>query len=401
MRIFYIWFHSRSFPDYPKIAAVLRARGHSAWVAGYDEQGDIEWREGEKRVAKVAGHKRVPPKLKKIPLLRPLWLWISYFLFMVRLRRFLRREQPDIVHVCPNSVRMIWLLPLFMPRQMRFVIDYRQIGQREGRRLLGKLKSAILNGVRPIYCRFFFDHATFLHEAGAEKVLGKQWRRWATVVPLGVDTPFLRYDLPAVAPANGNGNGHGGNGHQQEKRRFLYLGSIVQVRKLEEILRAAQQMSRTTTDFQLDFIGPDLTEGYYHQMVNELGIDHVVTLRPPVPYDTVPATVANYDVALAITPEIPSDWQYQPTIKIMEYRALGMPIIASDFLPNREIVEHEVNGLLINNSVNSISQAMLNFIQDPAFYRQCRTNAQPMRQALTWDKIVDMYWRDVYQKLSK
>jgi glycosyltransferase involved in cell wall biosynthesis len=173
------------------------------------------------------------------------------------------------------------------------------------------------------------------------------------------------------------------------------------VRKLEEILRAAQQMSRTTTDFQLDFIGPDLTEGYYHHMVNELGIDHVVTLRPPVPYDTVPATVANYDVALAITPEIPSDWQYQPTIKIMEYRALGMPIIASDFLPNREIVEHEVNGLLINNSVNSISQAMLNFIQDPAFYRQCRTNAQAMRQALTWDKIADMYWRDVYQKLSK
>ena len=43
MKVLYIWFYARSFPDYPKVAAILRARGHEAWVANYDEAGDIAW----------------------------------------------------------------------------------------------------------------------------------------------------------------------------------------------------------------------------------------------------------------------------------------------------------------------------------------------------------------------
>ena len=51
MKVLYIWFYARSFPDYPKVAAILRARGHEAWVANYDEAGDIAWYRGDERVA--------------------------------------------------------------------------------------------------------------------------------------------------------------------------------------------------------------------------------------------------------------------------------------------------------------------------------------------------------------
>jgi glycosyltransferase involved in cell wall biosynthesis len=306
---------------------------------------------------------------------------------------FFRRQGPDVVHVCPNAARMVWLLPLFMPRRMRFVIDYRQIAQREGRGFFGKLKSGWSNGLRVIYCRFLFDHATFLHEAGARKVLGPSWARWATVVPLGVDPSFLTFQH------NSNGATLHDYAAQGGKIHFLYLGSLARVRKLEEILRAVQQMTKSTTDFQLDFIGPDVSEGYYQRLVNRLGLGHVVAFRPPIPYDSVPEILSTYDVALAITPEDPPDWQYQPTIKIVEYRAFGLPIIASDFVPNREIVRHEANGLLVKNSVDGITAAMLRFACDPTFLRRTRARAQAMRQGPTWDKIADMYMQQVYQKL--
>lgn len=396
MRVFYIWFYARSFPDYPKVAAVLREQGHEAWWAGYDEAGNIVWNEGGHKVAEVRGPRPSRGRFANLPAIRSLWQTLAFVRFMFRLRSFFRRHRPDVVHVCPNAARMVWLLPLFMPRRMRFVIDYRQIAQREGRGFLGKLKSAWSNGLRTIYCRYLFDHATFLHQEGAKKVLGPNWSRWATVVPLGVDNLFLDYSRQH---ANRTGREAVNELEAERKVRFLYLGSIARVRKLEEILRAAQQMTKSTTNFQLDFIGPDISDGYYQRLVNQLGLNQVVAFRPPIPYDSVPATLDSYDVALAITPEDPPDWQYQPTIKIVEYRALGMPIIATDFVPNREIVWHDVNGLLVKNSVDAIAAAMLRFACDRAFLQRSRANAQAMRQGPTWDEIANMYMQQVYQKI--
>lgn len=385
MKILYIWFYSRSFPDYPKVAAVLRGRGHEAWVANYDDAGDIVWYRGEELPARVQGPGKTPQSVARIPVLRSFWHWFAFVRFMLRLRGFFRRENADVVHVCPNAARMVWLLPLGMPRHMRFVIDYRQIAQREGRGVIGRLKSGFANSLRALYCRVFYDRATFLHALGAEKVLGPDWQKWADVVPLAVDEPFLR--LPndrtrdAGAPVT-----------------FLYLGSIARVRKLEQIMAAVRQVSATTDNFRLDFIGPDTSDGYYHGLVKEMSLARFVRMLPPVPYDSVPEIVTSYDVTLTIVPEIPSDWQYQPTIKGVEYRALGMPVIATDFAPNRELVQNGVNGLLVSNTPDSIAAAMLRFICDPFFLEETRDNARAMRDGPTWETIASRYL-DVYRQL--
>lgn len=384
MKVLYIWFYSRSFPDYPKVAAVLRERGHDAWVANYDEEGDIVWYKGSEHVATVAGPGKTPRPVARIPGLRSLWQWFAFVGFMLRLRGFFRRQNADIIHVCPNAARMVWLLPLGMPGHMRFIIDYRQIAQREGVGAIGRFKSAFANNLRGVYCRRFYDRATFLHAAGAEKVLGPEWSRWADVVPLAVDDPFL--EQPAQSrPAGG-------------PVTFLYLGSIARVRKLEQIIAGAHQATATTDAFRLDFIGPDVAGGYYHQLVKETGANGTIRMLPPVPYDDVPAIVTSYDVALTIVPESPPDWQYQPTIKGVEYRALGMPVIATDLAPNRELVVNEVNGLLVRNTADDIAAAFLRFVCDPAFLAQCRANAQAMREGPTWDQIATQYM-EVYEQL--
>lgn len=388
MKVLYIWFYARSFPDYPKVAAILRARGHEAWVANYDDAGDIAWYRGDERVATVAGPRRAPGGLGRVPGLGALWARLAFVAFMLRLRRFFIRQQADVVHVCPNAARMVWLLPLGRPRRMRFVIDYRQIAQREGGGALARLKAAFAHGVRSFYCRVLFDRATFLHALGAEKVLGPQWRRWADVVPLAVDDPFLQFAHPARRAGG--------------PVTFLYLGSIARVRKLEQIMAAVERLvaqpGLAPDAFRLDFIGPDTTGGHYHALAQHMGLGDTVRLLPPIAYDRVPETVTAYDVALTIVPESPPDWQYQPTIKGVEYRALGMPVIATDLPPNRELVSHEVNGLLVSNTADSIAAGLLRFISDPAFRARCRANAQTMRDGPTWDAAATQYM-DIYRRL--
>jgi glycosyltransferase involved in cell wall biosynthesis len=109
--------------------------------------------------------------------------------------------------------------------------------------------------------------------------------------------------------------------------------------------------------------------------------------------------VLEHDVALAYVPESPANWLYQPTLKVLEYRALGIPILASDNLPNRDVVEQGVNGLLIQNSVDALAEGMLCFVRDRELLQSCKSNAHQMRQGETWAAVAKLYEQDVYQGL--
>jgi glycosyltransferase involved in cell wall biosynthesis len=145
----------------------------------------------------------------------------------------------------------------------------------------------------------------------------------------------------------------------------------------------------------VDFIGPDLAEGYYQGLSHEWGLDGMVRFLPAVPYGSVAATVAAYDVALAYVPPRP-DWLYQPTLKVLEYRALGIPIIASDNAPNREIVEDGVNGVLAENGADGIATAMLRFISEEGFLATCTAAARRMRRGQTWGDVAVRYEQTAY-----
>jgi glycosyltransferase involved in cell wall biosynthesis len=179
---------------------------------------------------------------------------------------------------------------------------------------------------------------------------------------------------------------------------FIYIGRLARRRQLERVLEAAARVRQHTDRFRVVFMGYDASNGYYDETIRRLELDDLVCIRPPVPYEQVPGVVLGSDVALAYVPELPADWQYHPTLKILEYRALGMPVIASDFMPNHSFVENDVNGLLTANTPEAIAAAMLRFTNDPEFLANCRTNAQAMREGLTWDKVAEDYL-DLYGRL--
>jgi glycosyltransferase involved in cell wall biosynthesis len=155
----------------------------------------------------------------------------------------------------------------------------------------------------------------------------------------------------------------------------------------------------TGHNFCLTFLGVDLTDGFYQRYAAERGLTERVSVRPPVPYERVAAETLAYDVALAYVPEYPADWQYHPTLKVLEYRALGMPIIATDFEPNRDVVQDGVNGLLAPNTTGAYVAAMRRFIEEPDFAARTRAQAAAMRSGLLWEQVAGCYIREVYEPL--
>jgi glycosyltransferase involved in cell wall biosynthesis len=100
-------------------------------------------------------------------------------------------------------------------------------------------------------------------------------------------------------------------------------------------------------------------------------------------------------VALAYVPDFPA-WRYQPPLKIIEYRAIGIPIVATSVGANRDLVIEGVNGILVYDSVDSLYQGMRRIVTEPDRLSSYRSNARIMRQGQTWDDIAWLYERDVY-----
>lgn len=291
---------------------------------------------------------------------------------------------PDVVQV--NRPLYACVLPLLMPRRMRFYLDVRQIGEWDTETLAGRFKNWRAVQRSAFNAKWFYHRGLFASVAAAKRVLGDRWSSHGSVTPIGVDEQFFNFKRMQKETHEG-------------PLRFVFVGMITRVRRLDLLLEAAKLLLQRTSAFRLDMIGPDSAQGYYHRLVDEMRLASVVRILPPVPYQQVPDTICDYDVAVAYVADV-RDWKYQVTLKVLEYRALGLPIIASDNEPNREVVVHETNGLIVQNTPQAIADGMYRFIQEKELLADCSLNALNMRAGRTWNDVAKLHIDEVYKKYS-
>ncbi len=381
------FYSSTPAPDMHEMARALRGDGHRVWVATPDAAGDLQWETGEATgVPAVRGVRPLPAILSRIKPFAMLGERFTQLAYLFRVRRVLADARPDIVQVNPPAYALIF--PLFGPRTSAYVLDVRQAGEVARDGLVGRIKNwRSVIGLR-WNARWFYDWSCFATEAAAERILGPRWERHASVHRVGQDPSFLSWQWPSVATTPST-----------EPVRFVYVGTISRVRELELLLEAIRAVVHAGADLRVSFVGPDDEGGHYQRLSSSLGLDPIVQFHQPVPYARVAAFVARHDVALAYVPPRP-DWNYQPTLKVLEYRALGMPIIASDNPPNREVVEDGRNGLLVEHDAVALRRAIARYATDRGFLAASTAAARMMRQGRTWADSARLYHEGVYVRIA-
>jgi glycosyltransferase involved in cell wall biosynthesis len=101
-----------------------------------------------------------------------------------------------------------------------------------------------------------------------------------------------------------------------------------------------------------------------------------------MPRDRVPATLAAFDVALQ-----PAVVDYASPLKLFEYLALGLPIIAPDSPNIREVLTDGVNGALFRNGDGaSFMQCLSRVCGDAELRASLSRSARATidAQGLTW-----------------
>jgi glycosyltransferase involved in cell wall biosynthesis len=95
----------------------------------------------------------------------------------------------------------------------------------------------------------------------------------------------------------------------------------------------------------------------------------------------------------------PSLWEGL-SISLLEAMAAAKPIVATSILPNAELIQHEVTGLLVPpKSPEQIAKAIVRFVEEPDLARRCAITArQRVLEHYTIDRMFQEMW-DLYISL--
>lgn len=209
------------------------------------------------------------------------------------------------------------------------------------------------------------------------------------VVPNGVDTTFIRPHTPVPEERGTSLEGSTPEGEASTPFVVGFVGTLKPWHGVEVLLEAFARLARADGTTRLRLVGDGPQREALEEQALRLGIRDQVDLVGAVAPEGMPAELAAMDVAVAPYPELP-DFYFSP-LKIYEYLAAGLPVVASDIGPCSAILDDGGLGVLVTPGDPTVLAAVLAGLRSD---RRLRTElGQAGRQAAVarhdWSLVVD------------
>ncbi len=134
-----------------------------------------------------------------------------------------------------------------------------------------------------------------------------------------------------------------------------YLGAFVPWHAIDQFVYRIADRFAEAPDLKLLLVGDGATFDQVSTFVKQRGLESRVVLSGRVPHDEVPGLLAAMDLAI-----LPSAGDYTSPVKLFEFMACGIPPIAPDFLPIREVLQEARTGWMFpSGDLDSAASAVL------------------------------------------
>jgi len=127
---------------------------------------------------------------------------------------------------------------------------------------------------------------------------------------------------------------------------IVFVGSFYGWHDVATLLAAFAQVLVPNPGARLALVGDGEQRQAMQQRAIDLGIDHAVQFTGSVPHAEIPRLVSAADIAIAPYPTMKNALWLSP-MKLFEYMAVGLPVIASAVGQLKEVIQDDANGLLV------------------------------------------------------
>ncbi len=231
----------------------------------------------------------------------------------------------------------------------------------------GKARYPVLYRLRGLLFRFLLYRVIL---RGARHVLVQSQQMKRDVMAMGIPADKLTPVLMGV-DLSGNpyqGTDTGKPGADAGRPTLLYLGTLIKVRHLDFLIRVLAQVRREIPDVRLVLVGDgdDPSDRALLQAEAErCKVTDAIEFTGFLPMEKAWQVVAESDVCLSPIYPTPILNAGSPT-KLIEYMAMGKPVIANDHPEQRQVICESDGGLCVAWDEAEFAAAAVRLLRDPA-----------------------------------
>src|SRR5262249_13703333 len=177
--------------------------------------------------------------------------------------------------------------------------------------------------------------------------------------------------------------------HRCSVLRVGFLGRWNQVKGLHVLIAALQRLPPTVYTLRVLATGVDAGSAAYRLMIEKMVAGQPqFQLLANRPRSAVSEFFQNIDVLA-----VPSQWLENAPLVVLEANAWKVPVVGSNLGGIREMVRHQIDGLLVSHGdIEAWKSALSQLANNPILLRQLRENIPPVRTMRdTARDMLDLY----------
>ena len=156
----------------------------------------------------------------------------------------------------------------------------------------------------------------------------------------------------------------------EDSKVVIYIGTMQKERYLDVLIHAFSKVSKSRKDVKMLMVGDGTDKRNLEKLVNELGIESDVIFTGQVsPYE-VPKFIEVADIGASAVPPL-SFFKLSSPIKMLEYMAIGKPVVANEEIPEqKEVIEESGGGVLVRFEEGSFANGIIQLLNNPEKARE-------------------------------
>ena len=173
--------------------------------------------------------------------------------------------------------------------------------------------------------------------------------------------------------------------------RMVYVGFITRLRGLDVLIRAAHrflEIGGASEEIKIDIIGKGNAVNELLDLVDKLDLNDVVNIHGWLEKERVEEIMSQANVGI-LTYRVCSHWNTTIPNKIFDYMKMGLPIIATDVITIRRIIQETKSGFICKDQdVNDVASKLL-LLQDPNIRNELGNNGiKAVKDRYNWSQDV-------------
>jgi glycosyltransferase involved in cell wall biosynthesis len=176
--------------------------------------------------------------------------------------------------------------------------------------------------------------------------------------------------------------------------RIISIGSLIPRKSMSTILKAAAILKQSE-NIILEIIGNGIENQELRELGKQLEFTNNLEMPGDIPSTDIPNHLREADIFV-----LASQSEGRPNV-VIEAFAAGVPVVASDIDGNKEIIQHEHNGLLFPQGDHiALANALKYLAQNPDFRKNIAQEGRNFiyKNQLSWKNCAEQYL-DVYKNI--